>query len=609
MKKLSKTFVWILMGMLILGLAGFGAVSFTGSGTAVATVGDEEVSINDYARALQQEQRAIQAQSGQAFSISQMIELGLDRTTLNRLVSVAAIDNEVKRIGVSSGDDNLLREISEIPAFQGIDGSFDREAYGFALQNAGLSEREFEADIRQETARTLVQGAVISGVKMPETMRATLLNYVGSRRSFSYVLLSPQDVILPQVAASDAELQTFYDENIAAFTLPETKVITYVQLSPEMVMADIDVEEAALVELYEQRADQYNLPARRLVERLVFSDQAAAEAAKARIDAGEVTFEGLVAERGLDLADIDLGDLTPDALGDAAEGVFAVAAGAVTAPLPSDLGPALYRVNGILDARNTSLDEVRDELRRELAGDRARRLIEARAEDIEDLLAGGVTLEELANSDGLSLGQINWTADSDADIAAYDGFRNRAAAVTLDDFPTVDFLADGSLYALRLDETLEPRPEPFADARDAVNAAWEANRVSQALEQQAETLVTQTTEGGDFPETAEVQTETALTRTAYLDHTPADLMNQVFEMAPGDLRVVTGEDNTVVVRLDEVLPPAETDELNSLADAIAQQLDQSLAQGLFEAYANDLLQQAQPQINQQALSAVQANFH
>ncbi|MQQ07040.1 peptidylprolyl isomerase [Epibacterium sp. SM1979] len=609
MKKLSKTFVWILMGMLILGLAGFGAVSFTGSGTAVATVGDEEVSINDYARALQQEQRAIQAQSGQAFSISQMIELGLDRTTLNRLVSVAAIDNEVKRIGVSSGDDNLLREISEIPAFQGIDGSFDREAYGFALQNAGLSEREFEADIRQETARTLVQGAVISGVKMPETMRATLLNYVGSRRSFSYVLLSPQDVILPQVAASDAELQTFYDENIAAFTLPETKVITYVQLSPEMVMADIDVEEAALVELYEQRADQYNLPARRLVERLVFGDQAAAEAAKARIDAGEVTFEGLVAERGLDLADIDLGDLTPDALGDAAEGVFAVAAGAVTAPLPSDLGPALYRVNGILDARNTSLDEVRDELRRELAGDRARRLIEARAEDIEDLLAGGVTLEELANSDGLSLGQINWTADSDADIAAYDGFRNRAAAVTLDDFPTVDFLADGSLYALRLDETLEPRPEPFADARDAVNAAWEANRVSQALEQQAETLVTQTTEGGDFPETAEVQTETALTRTAYLDHTPANLMNQVFEMAPGDLRVVTGEDNTVVVRLDEVLPPAETDELNSLADAIAQQLDQSLAQGLFEAYANDLLQQAQPQVNQQALSAVQANFH
>lgn len=597
------------MGMLILGLAGFGAVSFTGSGSAVATVGDEEVSVNDYARALQQEQRALQAQTGQSFTVSQLVEFGMDRVVLNRLVSVAAIDNEVKRIGVSTGDDNLLREISEIEAFQGIDGNFDRESYAFALQNAGLSEREFEADIRQETARTLVQGAVISGVKMPPVMQKTLLDYVGARRSFTYVVLSPDDVALTQAVPSDADLQSFYDDNIVDFTLPETKVISYVQLSPEMVMEDIEVEESALQALFDERANIYQLPERRLVERLVFADQAAAETAKAQLDLGGTVFEALVADRGLALADIDLGDVTRDSLGAAGDGIFAAESGAVVGPLPSDLGPALYRINGVLEARTTALDDVRDELRRELAGDRARRLIESRSEDLEDLLAGGVTLEEISESDGLALGQINWTPESDAEIAAYDGFRARAAAVTLDDFPTVDFLADGSLYALRLEEVLEPRPEPFDEARDSVMAAWTASRVAEALAAQAEALKTQAIEGGDFPETATVQVEEGLTRTAYLDLTPANMMNEIFNMSVGDLITVQGDENTVVVRLDETLPPAETDDLTTLADAISQQLDQSLAQALFDAYATELLQQADPRVNQQTLDAVQANFH
>ena len=38
MKNLSKTFVWILMGLLMLGLAGFGATSLTGTARSVAPI-------------------------------------------------------------------------------------------------------------------------------------------------------------------------------------------------------------------------------------------------------------------------------------------------------------------------------------------------------------------------------------------------------------------------------------------------------------------------------------------------------------------------------------------------------------------------------------------
>ena len=169
-----------------------------------------------------------------------------------------------------------------------------------------------------------------------------------------------------------------------------------------------------------------------------------------------------------------MGDVTMGDLGAAGTEVFAAEVGTVAGPLPSNLGPALYRVNGRLEAQITTFEQAEPELREELASDRARRLVETQSEDIDDMLAGGATLEELATESGLELAQIDWTEESSDDIAAYEAFRTAAAAVTADDFPEVGFLEDGSLFALRLDDTLPERPEPFADAKDKVLAAWQA---------------------------------------------------------------------------------------------------------------------------------------
>lgn len=609
MKNLSRTFVWILMGMLIVGLAGFGAVNFTGSMSAVALVGDEEVTVDAYVRELQREQRAMQAQTGQAMPMSQLTAMGLDQVVLGRLITLAAIDNEVSKLGISIGDENLLSELTKVSSFQDSSGQFDRETYRFTLDNAGFTEAEFEDDLRREASRTLVQGAIMSGTKMPEVMSDTLVSYIGERRSFSYVQLSPDDVLLTQEMPDDTALRAFYDDNIADFTLPETKSLTYAHLSPDMLLDTVEVDQEALRGLYEDRADQYLIPERRLVERLVFADNDSAASAKAQLDVSGTTFEVLVQDRGLALSDVDMGDVTEADLSDAGTEVFAAEVGDVVGPLPSDLGPALYRVNGRLEARETSFEEAEAELRAELAADRARRVIEQQAESIEDMLAGGVTLEELPDQTDMQIGTLGWTGLNAEGIAAYDGFREAAEAVTVDDFPSVAFLEDGSLFALRLDEVLPPRPEPFEDARDKVLAAWNENRTAEAVNNLAQDLLKQTVADGAFPEGHDVQTETAQTRTAYIDTTPVEMMIEVFEMNPGELRTVSGEGSTVVLRLDEVLPAEDTsEEMQMLANAMQTQLDQALSQALFEAFAQDAQLRAAPRVDQQALNAVQANF-
>lgn len=608
-KSLSKTFVWILMGLLMLGLAGFGATNLTGTVRTVATVGTQSVSVDDYARELQREIRAVEAQTGQSLPMAQARELGIDRVALANLVGLASLDNEVAELGVSIGDQNLQQEILEVPAFQGVDGTFDREGYRFALEQAGLSETEFEDDLRRESARTLVQGAIMEGVEMPSTMTDLIIDYVYARRSFTVATLSADALATPLPAPTDAQLQSYYDENSDQFTLPETKRLTYALLSPEMLLDQVELDDASVRRLFEEREAQYNQPERRLVEQLAFNDDAAARDAKAQLEVGGTTFERLVEDRELALADVDLGDKAIEDLGEAGEAIFAAQVGDVVGPLPSPLGPALYRVNGTLAARITAFEEVEAELRDELAAERARRLIEAQAEDINDLLAGGATLEELTGETDMTVGEIDWTAESSDGVAAYAGFREAAQRVSESDFPEIGFLEDGSIFALRLNEVLPPRPEPLDSARDRVAAAWTAAETDKALRAQADGVLATLVTDGDFAATGlTTRVENGLTRTAFLDGTPVDFMNQVFEMEPGELRVIAGPGRAFIVRLDDILPPEETAELQQTQAAVAAQMNQALSRNLFDVYVRDAQTRAQPTLDQRALNAVQANF-
>ncbi|MBO28918.1 MAG: peptidylprolyl isomerase [Rhodobacteraceae bacterium] len=607
---ITKTAVWILMGLLILGLGGFGAVNLSGNIRTIGTVGEKSIPVDLYARQLQQEIRAIESQTGEALGFQRAQEIGLDRAVLQRIVRQRALDNEAEQLGLSIGDETLREQILQIQAFQGLDGKFDREGYRFALQQSGLNETEFENSLREESARTLLQAAIVGGVEMPRVYARTLVDYVGEQRSFTWTLLDADDLAEPLPQPSDEELRTYYEENQDAFMLPVTKQITYALLSPDALLEEVEVPEEELRAEYEAREAQFNQPERRLVERLVFADQEAADRAAAALEVSGTTFEQLVEERGLQLADVDLGDVSLQDLAAAGEPVFAAQAGDVVGPITTPLGPALFRVNGVLPAQNTSFEDAEPALRAELASARAVRAVESRAQELDDQLAGGISLEELAENTEMELGQIDWTEDSSGGIAAYAGFRQEAAAQAEGDFPRILQLDDGGIYAMRVDATLPERPEPFEDARAAVTAALRDARTSEALMAQAEALLPELGEEGAFAAAGfDAVSEVDQTRSAFIEGTPEDFMERVFTLEPGEVVAMEGDGGTVVLlRLDAITPAAEGDADTALVERIGEQLDQALADDIFAVYASEVMQRARAQIDQQAINAVHVNF-
>ncbi|MFZ7093653.1 peptidyl-prolyl cis-trans isomerase [Primorskyibacter sp. 2E233] len=607
---MPKSLGLILIGMLVVGLGGFGVTNFSGNVRKIGSVGDADIPVSDYARALQNEIRAVEAQAGQPVSFPQAQAMGLPQRVLSQMVVTAALESEADTLGISVGDERLAEELSNINAFHGPDGKLDRVAYAAALERIDMSERDFEEQLRSQSAATLLQGAVLAGTKLPDTYIHTLAGYAAERRAFTWAELGADALTTGLPVPTEDELTAWYEANIDRFTLPETKQITYAWVTPDMIVDSVEVDEESLRAAYAEREAEFNMPERRLVERLVFADDAEAQAALERLTSGEITFEALVQERGLELADTDMGDVSRDDLDGAADVVFAAEVGDIAGPAPTPLGPALFRLNAILPAHETTFEEAEPALRDTLALDRARRVIDGMAQSLDDELAAGATLEELADSTDLTLDQIGWTAQSSEGIAGYDAFREAAQAVTADDYPKIDQLGDGGLFAMRLEEVREPAPQPFEDVRNAVVAGWEHQAQTDALVEEAKALAAQLSEGKTFEGLGlTAKTETGLNRNAQASDIPAGLVAEAFKLEPGATAALPGEGTAFVMRLDEVIAAdLESDEVKQLTQIFGDQAANDVAQDLFQALSTDIQQRAGVTIDQQALNAVHANF-
>jgi peptidyl-prolyl cis-trans isomerase D len=605
-RKGSLVLVWVLMAMLVAGLGGFGVTNFGGGIASIATVGDRPIEVTDYARALQQELQAFSAQIGQPVTMEQAQTLGLDRQVRQRLITAAALDNEAARIGLSVGDARVAQEIMSNDAFKGVTGAFDRETYRFTLERNNLTEPAFEARVREDLSRSLMQGAVAGGFTAPAPMVSALQGWIGEKRGFTLLRLTEADLPAPLPDPTETDLQAFYDANAALFTAPEAKRITYAALLPEMLSETVQLDEEALRAAYDERISEFVQPERRLVERLVFPTDADAAAAKARLDAGE-TFEALVEERGLTLADIDLGEPSREDLGAAGDAVFALTEPGVTGPLPSDLGPALYRMNGILLAQTTAFEDAREALAAEQLTDAARRAIADRIEELDDLLAGGATLEDLASESGLQLGTIDFAPGVDAPIAGYEAFRTAAAAVQDGDFPELIELEDGGLVALRLDDIIPPTLKPYDSVAEDVATGWRADALAKALAARA-VEVKAAVEAGASPGAFGIADVTlSMARDGFVEGAPDTLLPAIFSMAQAELRVIEGQDFVGLVRLDSIQPAAtDTPDALAMKAEIGSQLQQALAQDAFELFSTALIAEAGITIDDAAIAAVNA---
>lgn len=267
-------------------------------------------------------------------------------------------------------------------------------------------------------------------------------------------------------------------------------------------------------------------------------------------------------------------------------------------------------MNGVLLAQTTSFEDAIPALTDTLVLDRARRVIAAQAEDLDDLLAGGATLEEVAAESDMVFDMIDFNDLSDAGIAGYPAFRETAEDATVDDYPQIEELGDGGIYAMRLNDIVPATPQPFEDVRDAVIAGWRADQELQALEREGVDIQTALADGQSFEALAlDAQAEQNIDRQSFTTDMPRSVLDGAFDLDIGDARVVTDDTGVYVLRLDGISAPDMSEDRNQQAlELYGQQASLSVQDDLIGILASEIQQRAGVSVNQAAIDAIDAGL-
>jgi peptidyl-prolyl cis-trans isomerase D len=268
-------------------------------------------------------------------------------------------------------------------------------------------------------------------------------------------------------------------------------------------------------------------------------------------------------------------------------------------------------VNAILAADETSFEEAAPGLRAEIADERARDAIGEILTQIEDLVAGGATVADLAEQTDLEAGEIAWSEGATEGPAAYQEFREAAQAAQENDIPQVVELSDGGVIALQLDGVTAPVLRPIEEVQAELRKAWDAEALRDAILTRAEEAAQAIAQGASFEDQGlTAQTQAGVNRRDPIEGTPADFSETVFSMETREARALPAEDGAIVLRLDAVEAAPEDDEnVAAERDAITSQVSSSIANDLFQAFERQLQANTEVRLDDRAISAVNAQMN
>lgn len=587
-KKVARAVTIVLFGLLILSFAVWGigdVVRGVGQEVAVAEVGDQSIRQAAFSAQLSREMNRLRQSFGGQFDTEQARALGLVDQVLQQMITRSLYEEQADRMGLAASDDQIRARIAREPSFLDESGAFSRARFDRVLQMSNMSEDEFVAAMRADVKRQQLADSLTGGVAVPRPLTEALYAYQEEQRVANTALIA-YDSITELPTPDEDTLTAFYKEKAEDFQAPEYRAITLVRLTPDDLLDEVAVSEEDLREEFEARRDEFAVPERRTMEQIVFSDGETTEEARQRLEAG-VEFAA-VAQEFTGAPPVDLGTLSrEEMLGELAEPAFALQPNAVSEPIESPFGWHIIRVVEAEPGREPSFEETREELWRELATRQAIDSMVSIANQFDDELAAGATIEEAARALDLKVHKI----------PAVDRQGNAPDGEPVEELPTDnEFLplvfetpagetsllsetAAGGYFIVRVDGVTPPATRPFAEVREEVVDRWTTEQREKLARERAQAIADQARKGDGLKAAAEAEglevvTSEPMTRDES-DPTVAPspaLPQALFAMAEGDVTTVPARGGILVAELADIKPvdaQADGDEFDALRDQLA----------------------------------------
>ena len=573
----QSTAAKVIIGLIVLSFAAFGLETLLpgGAGTSVAEVNGEEITPFALQEAITQQKRQLISILGEDIDPALLDDERLRPRALDSLVQRALFLQKTAALQLVASGAQVSQSITSIEAFQ-FNGEFSPDAYKSVLANAGYTLERFRRAQADDIVLAQLQAAISESEFVTPTELSATANVMAEERDVRFLVV-PDNTLLDDSALSDDALRAFYTDNASLFFTQEQLIVDYIELNPGDF--DVAVDDAVVREQYEAVKDEYQVSEQTRVSHILLmkneeeTDQDFTNrllTVTDQLDDG-VDFADVAAALSDDLGSAAMGgelgftDGTtfPDAMEEAIAEL--VLPGDISAPVETDAGTHIIRLEERIDGTSVSYETVKAELRDSIEAAEAERALLVAVEELRDAAFNAADLSGPADALGVTVMRSD-AFTVEAGQGVFSDARLRAAAFAEDvkvDGNNSDVLelAERRFVVVRVHEVRPPQTAPFREVETEVIELLRSELQTAALSGIQSTAQDALESGETLEEVARtlgLDWRVELAATRLVSQLPRPVLDAAFSMRAGEttqLRTVSipGE-GYAVVQLARVAP-------------------------------------------------------
>ena len=469
----------------ILALAGGGLIFtdvggfFRGgvSGSDVAKIGSATISAQEFDRTLRSNLQPLQMTPQQAYA------LGYVHQVLNNEIRASLTRKAAQDYGIAFGEQALAEEVQNFLMPLTQSGQSTEQILNQFLRARGMSERQMVSILERDLTVNTFTNALAGGfAAQSETLSRDLALLDQEVREIEYIEFKDAD-FKDAPEPNDQELMEFYELQKERFAIAEKREAQIITINTDELSKSVEISEEELKEIYENDIESYSHPETREIEFVLLTDESEAS------DVAQKANDGQALKAALEAVVQNTTDFIPgkflrkeEVSEELREEAFAAAKGDIIGPVETALGFQVIKVTDIQEAHTDSFDSIKKDLKTNIMADRT---LDARyelANIADDLLASGLSPEELSEELSVNiqtLGAVNRLGTTDDRKRPLENYANASEDVlqTLFDLlegeasPIIE-MEDGTMFAIALKSITPKSYTPFEDAKAALSKQW-----------------------------------------------------------------------------------------------------------------------------------------
>jgi len=616
----------ILLGIIVLAFVFMGVGSFNpGRTTKAASVNGEPISIREYQQAYQRMIERLRQQFGDRFN-NEMIEMfDLKQQAMNQVIETELLRQTARKYNLQVAPTELAETITSIPAFK-KNGQFNQQQYKMVLNQNRLSPESFEALQRESMLIQKFRSILASGIQVSPAEARQWYNWKNAEIKIDYALFNPAD--FSDIPIDEAAVKTYYEAHKEQYkTQPQLKA-RFVKFAPEDYLPTVDVSETDIEAYYSNNKEKYQQPetvhARHILlkldktaspEEVTEKREKAAEImeqAKAGEDFAELAekySEGPSKEKGGDLGTFERGDMVKPF----SRKAFSMAPGDISEPVRTQFGWHIIKVEEKTEKSVKPLAEVKDEIRRTLAMEKAKNEAYDDAFSMYNIsFAGDDLVKNTESREDLSVQTTDFFTreKGPADVSESKAFAKAAFELPRMDVSDVRELGD-AFFLIQVLEKKEAQIPEFETVREQGITDWKKRERKKAAKNAAKEFLTDVKSANSIQTAAaeagiEIHTTDFFTRNQSIPEIGRDqaLMDAAFNLSASEPLPDTPIDGQkgfyIIAFADKQMPDPENFEKEK--EQVMQQLQNQKKSRYMDAWIAQLREKSEIEISEQIIN-------